>query len=112
MNSKPRRRWWQFRLRTLLVAVVLLSIPLAWVAYSLSWMRERELALFKHGVMSSLLDIPHGGPKLHPDPPAPGCLGLFGEEGVSWIAIPLNWQPEERERIKQLFPEADIDSAP
>ncbi len=38
---KPRR-WFAFRLRTLLVAFVVASIPLAWVACTLEWIRERN----------------------------------------------------------------------
>ena len=38
----PLRRWFAFRLRTLFVLVAVLSIPLAWVAYSLNWIRERR----------------------------------------------------------------------
>jgi hypothetical protein len=40
-----RRRWYQFSLRTMFVAVTLVAIPLAWVGYSLSWIRQRHEAL-------------------------------------------------------------------
>lgn len=48
MDDKPkikRRRWFQFSLQTMFVLVMLVSIPLAWVGYSLSWIRQRHEAL-------------------------------------------------------------------
>ncbi len=41
----PRRRWFRFRLRTLLIVVAVLAIPLAWIAKERrqSW-REQQLA--------------------------------------------------------------------
>ena len=34
-NTKPRRRWYQFSLRTLLIVVTLSTIPLCWVGWEL-----------------------------------------------------------------------------
>jgi hypothetical protein len=42
MCEPGRERRIRFRLRTLLISVVLLSIPLGWAGYSLAWIRERE----------------------------------------------------------------------
>lgn len=42
-QSKPkRRRWWQFTLRTLLIAMLLASLPLAWVGNELANKRNEE----------------------------------------------------------------------
>ena len=38
-NSTPKRRWFRFNLRTLLIAVVLLSLPLGWLTMK---MRQAE----------------------------------------------------------------------
>ena len=43
-TEKPRRRWFQFRLRTLLVFMTLCAIPFAWVASELA-QRRRENAV-------------------------------------------------------------------
>lgn len=43
MSQKPRRRWFRFRLRTLLVMVTILSLPLGWVGWELD-QRRREKA--------------------------------------------------------------------
>lgn len=44
MDERPQRKRsrFAFRLGTLLLAVVVLSLPLAWVSYSLNWMRLRN----------------------------------------------------------------------
>ncbi|REJ66980.1 MAG: leucine-rich repeat domain-containing protein [Planctomycetota bacterium] len=41
LSVSPRRRWYQFRLRTLLVIAAFLVIPFAWVAHELT-VRRRE----------------------------------------------------------------------
>ncbi len=93
MHDKPRRRWWQFRLRTLLIAVVVLSIPLAWVAYSLNWIRERQD--FSACITYSDATLPPAG------------LWSFGENGATLIVCPRDgW-----EQARRLFPEAEIPGA-
>ena len=42
--QKTHRRWFRFRLRTLLVMVTLLSVPLGWVGWELD-QRRREKAV-------------------------------------------------------------------
>jgi hypothetical protein len=41
---KPRSRWFQFRLRTLLVGMALLAIPCGYVGWQAKIVREREAA--------------------------------------------------------------------
>ena len=40
--AKPERRWFQFRLRTLLIAVMLLALPLSWVAVRMERARRQR----------------------------------------------------------------------
>jgi hypothetical protein len=57
--ENPRRRWFRFRLRTLLIMVTLLSVPLGWVGWELdqrrrekavvSWVEEMGRAVSQHG---------------------------------------------------------------
>ena len=35
----------RFRLRTLMIVVAVLAVPMAWVGYSLRWIEERRVAL-------------------------------------------------------------------
>jgi len=89
----PPRRWLAFRVRTLFVVVALLSVPLAWVGYSLNWIWERHEALQR-------------SPRT-PQVPRRAPLGLwvFGEEGHGGIVAP---DVSEVKRYEQLFPEAKI----
>jgi hypothetical protein len=41
-TSAPRRRWFRFRLRTLLIVVTMLSLPLAWVGWELQKVRQER----------------------------------------------------------------------
>jgi hypothetical protein len=91
----PPRRWFAFRLRTLLFVVAFLSVPLAWVAYSLNWIKQRHSASYYSQ------DEPND-PSL---PRAPAGLWLFGERGHSSV---LPYKATEIERFKRLFPEADV----
>ena len=52
-QSKARRRWYQYSLRTLLIGVVVLSLPLAYVGWQAKIVRQRKQLL------SHILD--HGG---------------------------------------------------
>jgi hypothetical protein len=109
----PSRRWFAFRLRTVFVVVVLLSLPLAWVAYSLNWIRERHFVLIhKDGAAMEmkpglwLADKPNGPNS------SPGGLWLFGEKGILMITLYPEEPDAEVDRVKKLFPEADVSRYP
>jgi hypothetical protein len=44
-TPQPKRRWLRFRLRTLLVLVVVLSVPLGWVAMNMQQARRQREAV-------------------------------------------------------------------
>jgi hypothetical protein len=44
-TPKPRRRWLQFSLRTLMVLMLLVSVPLGWLAVQLKRGREQKQAV-------------------------------------------------------------------
>ena len=48
-DPKPKRRWYQFSLRTLLVAVLALSLPLGWVSWELEKTRREQAAIAEYG---------------------------------------------------------------
>ncbi|HEX3655858.1 MAG TPA: hypothetical protein VHV55_08635 [Pirellulales bacterium] len=102
MNEKPRRRWLAFRLRMLLVLIAIAAVPLAWVGYSLEWIRERRLMAPRHS------DKPPGSPNPDAAPiMPPGLLWVFGEQGF----YALRWDPSSPgslDDLRRAFPESKI----
>ena len=50
-TSKTRRRWFRFRLRTLLVLVTVLTVPLGWVGWEMDQRRrEKEVGAWIEGM--------------------------------------------------------------
>ena len=109
---KTRRRWFQFGLRSLFIAVALAAIVAVWVAGQLDWIRQRQ---------EIIAEYPTGGTT--PGFRAPGLLWLFGEPGIEEVYMrsrikaererlqrPFHEQEEreEVERVRRLFPEAII----
>lgn len=92
--TKPRCRWYQFSLRTLLIVVTLLAPVFGWVGHSLSWIRQRQ----------EWRDIHRGdqGWETGTDIRAPGGLWLFGEHGER--NIPVSY-PNDVPHVERLFPE-------
>ncbi len=108
-QASCRRRWPRFRLRTMLVLVTLLAIPLAWVAHSLCRIRERHQYLSQH---ESLFEATvrlnvniSGGRQFPASVAAPGGLWLLGEQGVARLTVS---DPSEKEAAGRLFPEAEL----
>jgi hypothetical protein len=98
MTDKPQRHWYQFSLRTMFVLTLVVSIPLAWVGYSLNWIRQRHEAL----AARRLYDFSGSAATT-----APGGLWLFGERGVITIFCSTE---ENAELARRLFPESRISS--
>jgi len=44
-KNSPKRRWFQFRLRTLLIGVLVLSLPLSWFAWRMEKARKQREAV-------------------------------------------------------------------
>jgi hypothetical protein len=85
------------------VLTVVVSIPLAWVGYSLNWIRER------HKVLDGGLVWDASFFSFNERPTAPAGLWLFGERGRTVISCPpIDGSHEYRERARQLFPEAEL----
>lgn len=99
----PRRRRYQFKLRTLLIAVVLLSTPLAWIGWQVKVVRERAQErtwLRHHGVL--FVDESWGDQRL------PWPRDLLGDQRVYSIWLPAK-EPVDKslsKRAAAAFPEA------
>jgi hypothetical protein len=92
----------QFRLWTLFVVVALASVPMAWVAYQLNWIRQRH-EFYSHYQISHMF---HDGMRLEPLK-SPWSLRLFGESPRGDIDVLKEFMPE----AKRLFPEASVHEA-
>ena len=102
---RPRLK---FSLRTLLVLVTVLCVPLCWLGYQLNWIRQRREALATSWV------IDFGGSA---SVPAPRLLWMFGERGrKNLVVMPAHglggdWtlaDDVELKRAQELFPEASV----
>ena len=91
-----------FRLRTLLVIMALSALPLAWVAYSLEWIRQRnEPGRIR---LSFLAD---DNRRLWKN--APCGLWIFGEHGYARLAVfRLPAEAVPIDKLRRLFPEAEF----
>jgi hypothetical protein len=86
--------------------VAVLAMPLAWVAYSLNWIRERHRAY--PAAYASYSDLV--GPIRQS--PGPAGLWLFGEHRVSvvfWNARIHGEMGYGRDDVQWLFPEAVVE---
>ena len=102
-QQPPPRRWFQFRLRTLLIGVTVLCGVFAWWSRSQKWLEERHAATWNH-------------PHVYVTPEtkritAPRLLWVFGEPGISELAVDERY-PETRRQIEHLFPETTIKDGP
>jgi hypothetical protein len=82
LTPKPKRRWYQFSQRTLLVLVLLVSIGLSWLGIKMNQARrQREVVkaiLEAGGAVYYDYEYKQSG---NPEPPAPAWLRkLFGDD--------------------------------
>ena len=75
MGQKERRRWFQFRLRTLLIAILVLSLPLSWFAVRLARERRQREAV-------EAIERLGGWAGESTEPSAPKWVRAFVPEGV------------------------------
>lgn len=98
MPDPSTRRRFQFRLRTLLIGVVVLSVPLAYVAHEWRIVLARKEWVARHRISVQLAPSP-------PPPPVSLVRRLMGDEPEGHVAI---FSAGELSRAKELFPEAEI----
>ena len=103
MPASPKRRWFQFKLRTLLVGVVLLSIPCTSSAHEIRIVRARANWLGQH---DWTLDEEYWDARKVQPEAQPWYRRVFGDISVAYLKA---HNPAESRTAKELFPEADVE---
>jgi len=106
-DPKPRRRWFQFSLRSLLVLVTLFG---SCIFYCANWVRERREALQWITVQAEIwreMPVEQGA---HLGGAAPWQICLFRKTGVEQISVVVdkNCAPAKQRELERLFPEARV----
>jgi hypothetical protein len=101
MNESPKCRRFQFRLRTLMIVVTLLAVPLAYVGWQAKIVRERTALLANRD------DMPFASVTIEEtkDGAIPTVRLWLGDHFCARIRLR---NPGDAERYKAAFPEADI----
>ena len=120
MPILPRRRWLQFSLRTMLVAVTVVAILLGW---QLSHIRDRRafvvsmeaLVAQENEQAGRALVSPHPGTLtgtpvniVVPNGSIPIWRRLLGDEAMLLMWLPRTSTPEDLHSAHRLFPEAKV----
>lgn len=100
-SSKPRRRWFRFSLRMMLVLVTLVCVLCGYLGWAISWISQRRDFLSQAGVHSIVGFVAKV--------PAPMSLRILGEEGTAIIILSDDLPSESKGQAQRLFPEADVD---
>ena len=95
----------QFRLRTLMIVVTLLAVPLGYVGWQAKIVRERK-AERARAVDMRLVGINGSDEEV-----IPWIRHILGDECVVWIREPIGTDAVEVDRLQALFPEAKIEVA-
>ena len=113
-NAAPRRRWYQFSLRTSLIGVMVMSLPCAYVGRHAKIVRERSamIAELKGARVPGTADARFSwgevtyagsGEALHE---IPWIRSILGDVSVRAIVLPVNTTQDYCDRSERLFPEA------
>lgn len=115
-----RRRWSQFSIRTLFLAVTILSVALGWLVVQLKWIHDRHEALEWLMQLRARQVAAQNGSKIPPRRgicisnsgfKAPWKLRILGESGVQWIEVDQGLvklgAPYTPDKLRTLFPEAE-----
>jgi hypothetical protein len=100
---KRKRRWFQFSLRTLMIVVMLLALPCAYVGWQAKIVRERRALLdsIKAAGGSDLTVVLYNSAS---PPPPPWLRRLLGDQTIEVLLVPATTNEETLARIPRLFP--------
>lgn len=121
MTESPTSPRIQFSLRLLIIAALVLSVLLGWIAIQLHWIEQRNKALRwirpleeRQAAASTGAPLPpvKGSYVQRSDFRAPWTIAVFGEAGVERIELDPTYNPAEEkysiDYLRRLFPEAEV----
>jgi hypothetical protein len=100
-QPSPRRRF-QFRLRSLMIVVTLLAIPLGYVGWQAKIVRKRNAMLENPRVANSIRETVDGKPMIS------WLRRLLGDQDYAEIYVGGNVSAEEITNYRLAFPEAEV----
>ena len=112
-ETKPKRRWFRFGLRTLFVLVTIFGVGAGWVAYQLNLIRQRHQFLDSVSValvaenLWQASTISQMSAKLTPKPIS-WVRRVLGDTGTGFIILPPRHDENQIDQANALFPEARI----
>ena len=107
MDTKPKRRWLRFSLRTMFVVVTILGL---WLFPQLKWIRDRHAALGWVSTQATYwqdMPVQQGS---FPGGQAPWQIRMLGEPGMEMIVAIVEKDEVTRKQreLQSLFPEAHV----
>jgi hypothetical protein len=122
MNEPPKHPCFQFRLRTLMIVVALLAVPLGYVGWQAKVVRERKETAAEVESLGGMVfrassiwfgeeevTLTFGKFRFAPPYPSPPFLrSWLGDEAVLGVSLPDSTPRTTIERIRATFPEAQI----
>jgi hypothetical protein len=109
MSGTTVYRRLQFGLRSLFAGIAVLAVFLAGLVYNLNWIRDRRNAPVYEATCQVSLRTPSGPKLLTLTAEAPWPLEWLGEYGRHSLLVFPSLSEDEVERIRELFPEAEIE---
>jgi len=105
--TPTRRRWFQFSLRTLFLAVTVVA---AWLAWSLYRVHQRDATYrFLGGTGYASVYLPNNPENTAPWSSLPITWRILGAKPIVWMSLSKQrFTEEDRARIQSLFPEASV----
>jgi hypothetical protein len=114
MEENRNTRRFQFRLRTLLIGIALVSLLLGWLGWQFKVVQERRAIRSEiqnaGGMFVTLPPLPDPNEKFTKQADISWIRRLMGDEAVSVISLPHDTLTgdDDLTRIKAAFPEASI----
>jgi hypothetical protein len=105
-TPKRTRRWYQFRLRTLLVVVTLFCLIVGWIAIQARVAHQRKAALAGYSRFIILYSFVDEDSRVALTSP---LKRLFGDKPIAYMVVSAALSGDDLKRLREVFPEAEIE---